>query len=174
MPLREDPASRPFFSERWPGTRNDYTGEAGFRFVAEVDFEVTALGRPAEPPLMEAAMVTLWETETEESLVSAVVGPSSRVEGFYAWEPLAEPVALRRGREYRFSLRIRAGMQDRWCDAKLDAETAAAASWPSLGAFLGGVVRNKHDFPNRPDGDFRRPGIVNFKALVDPDRKSVV
>lgn len=59
-------------------------------------------------------------------------------------------------------------MQDRWCDAKLDAETAAAASWPSLGAFLGGVVRNKHDFPNRPDGDFRRPGIVNFKALVGP------
>lgn len=67
------------------------------------DFEVTALGRPAEPPLMEPALVSLWHAESQELLASALVGPTSRVDGFYAWEPLMEPLVLRKGQEYRLS-----------------------------------------------------------------------
>jgi len=70
------------------------------------DFEVTALGRCAEPPLMEAALVSLWHGGTQECLASATVGPSSRVEGFYAWEPLLEPVVLQKGQEYRLSMHL--------------------------------------------------------------------
>eukprot|EP00438_Fugacium_kawagutii_P035127 Skav218767 [mRNA] locus=scaffold1372:258306:265296:- [translate_table: standard] len=150
--LREDPASRAFFCGHWPGKRNDYEGEArdglcgggsmwpdiesllrwslGYREpaaeliagIAECawltqDLEVTALGRPAEPPLMEPALVSLWDAESQELLASALVGPTSRVDGFYAWEPLMEPLVLRKGQEYRL---------------------------------------------------LRRPGIVNFKALLRP------
>lgn len=70
------------------------------------DFEVTALGRCAEPPLMEAALVSLWHGGTQECLASATVGRSSRVEGFYAWEPLLEPVVLQKGQEYRLSMHL--------------------------------------------------------------------
>ena len=67
------------------------------------DFEITALGRCAEPPLMEAALVSVWETQSQECLASALVGPTSRVDGFYAWEPLMEPLLLKKGQEYRLS-----------------------------------------------------------------------
>jgi len=168
VPVREDPASRPFFTGRWPGTRNDYSGEAGFRFFAEVDFEVTALGRPAEPPLIEAAFVTLWDADRQEALCSLPVGPWSRVEGEYAWEALPEPVPLQSGKEYRVTLRCRAGMPDRWCDSKAETDQFAAQSWASLARFAGGVCKNTSGFPTRVDGDSRRPGIANFKALLQP------
>jgi hypothetical protein len=67
------------------------------------DFEITALGRCAEPPLMEAALVSVWDTKSQECLASALVGPTSRVDGFYAWEPLMEPLLLKKGQEYRLS-----------------------------------------------------------------------
>ena len=38
--------------------------------------------------------------------MSTMVGPASRVDGFYAWEPLMEPVRLRPGEEYRLSQRL--------------------------------------------------------------------
>lgn len=70
---------------------------------APEDCELTALGRPAEPPLAEPAMVSLWHAGSQELLASAMVGPASRVDGFYAWEPLMEPIILREGQEYRLS-----------------------------------------------------------------------
>ena len=33
---------------------------------------------------------------------------------------------------------------------------------------MGGVCRNSPGFPQRLDGDLRRPGMVNFKALPRP------
>ena len=53
---------------------------------------------------METALVSLWHGGTQECLATATVGPSSRVEGFYAWEPLLEPVVLQKGQEYRLSM----------------------------------------------------------------------
>ncbi|CAE7884998.1 Wdr82 [Symbiodinium microadriaticum] len=165
---REDPASRPFWCGRWPGARNDYEGEAGFRFLVHLDCEVTALGRPCEPPLMEAAAVSLWHAASQDLLASISVGPASRVEGSYAWERLPEAIVLRPGHEYRLTLRCRANMQDRWSDATCAAEEAAAESWAALASFLGGACKNANGFPSRTDGDLRRPGIVNFKALLRP------
>ncbi|CAE8583485.1 unnamed protein product, partial [Polarella glacialis] len=168
VPRREDPASRPFFTGRWPGGRNDYGGEAGIRFVAAVSSEVTALGRLAEPPLMEGSVVTLWQTDTQEPLATAEVGPKSRVEGNYAWEPLTDELVLHAGKEYRLTQRCRANMPDRWCDARATAEEVAVGSWASLASFVGGVARNSAGFPNREDGDLRRAGMVNFKAMLRP------
>ncbi|CAE8619905.1 unnamed protein product [Polarella glacialis] len=168
VPRREDPASRPFFTGRWPGGRNDYGGEAGIRFVAAVSSEVTALGRLAEPPLMEGTVVTLWQTDTQEPLATAEVGPKSRVEGNYAWEPLTDELVLHAGKEYRLTQRCRANMPDRWCDARATAEEVAVGSWASLASFVGGVARNSAGFPNREDGDLRRAGMVNFKAMLRP------
>lgn len=34
--------------------------------------------------------------------------------------------------------------------------------------FVGGVCRNSPGFPQRLDGELRRPGMVNFKALPRP------
>eukprot|EP00931_Biecheleriopsis_adriatica_P046987 TRINITY_DN27053_c0_g1_i1.p1 TRINITY_DN27053_c0_g1~~TRINITY_DN27053_c0_g1_i1.p1 ORF type:complete len:535 (+),score=129.89 TRINITY_DN27053_c0_g1_i1:47-1651(+) len=167
-PLREDPASRPFFNRVWPGVRNDYAGEVGYCFVAEVPCEVTALGRPADPPLMESAIVTLWSVECEECMANAVVGPSSRVEGQFAWEPLSEAILLKAGKEYRLTQRCRANMLDRWCDSKAEKEEVPVQTWASLARFKGGCCRNIAGFPNRLDGDLRRPGIVNFKAMLGP------
>lgn len=168
---REDPASRPFWCGRWPGARNDYEGEAGFRFLVHLDCEVTALGRPCEPPLMEAAAVSLWHAASQDLLASISVGPASRVEGSYAWERLPEAIVLRPGHEYRLTLRCRANMQDRWSDATCAAEEAAAESWAALASFLGGACKNANGFPSRTDGDLRRPGIVNFKALLRPSNE---
>eukprot|EP00439_Symbiodinium_sp_Y106_P060137 s3078_g8.t2 len=168
---REDPASRPFWCGRWPGARNDYEGEAGFRFLVHLDCEVTALGRPCEPPLMEAAAVSLWHAASQDLLASIAVGPASRVEGSYAWERLPEAIVLRPGQEYRLTLRCRANMQDRWSDATCAAEEAAAESWAALASFLGGACKNANGFPGRTDGDLRRPGIVNFKALLRPSNE---
>ncbi|CAE7282196.1 unnamed protein product [Symbiodinium sp. CCMP2456] len=168
---REDPASRPFWCGRWPGARNDYEGEAGFRFLVNLDCEVTALGRPCEPPLMEAAAVSLWHAASQDLLASISVGPASRVEGSYAWERLPEAIVLRPGQEYRLTLRCRANMQDRWSDATCAAEEAAAESWAALASFLGGACKNANGFPSRTDGDLRRPGIVNFKALLRPSNE---
>ena len=67
---------------------------------------MTSLGRPCEPPLAESQLVSLWHTRSQERVASALVGPSSRVEGFYSWEPLLEPVVLRKGQEYRLSLHL--------------------------------------------------------------------
>ncbi|CAK9015928.1 unnamed protein product [Durusdinium trenchii] len=171
--LREDPASRPFFCGRWPGRRNDYEGEDTAFGVCRIDCELTALGRPAEPPLAEPAMVSLWHAGSQELLASAMVGPASRVDGFYAWEPLMEPIILREGQEYRLSQRCRANMPDRWSDELTNGEEMAGKSWASLARFLGGVCRSleasiAERFPNRLDGELRRPGIVNFKALPRP------
>lgn len=38
------------------------------------DCEVTALGRPAEPPLMEVALVSLWHAKTQETSRVAWMG----------------------------------------------------------------------------------------------------
>lgn len=67
---------------------------------------MTSLGRPSEPPLSESHLVSLWHTRSQERVASALVGPGSRVEGFYSWEPLLEPVVLRKGQEYRLSQRL--------------------------------------------------------------------
>eukprot|EP00435_Cladocopium_sp_Y103_P038047 s32_g10.t1 len=171
--LKEDPASRAFFCGHWPGKRNDYEGEAGFKILPEMDFEITALGRCAEPPLMEAALVSVWETKSQECLASALVGPTSRVDGFYAWEPLMEPVVLKKGQEYRLSQRCRANMLDRWCDDYATKEELSGKSWAALASFIGGVCREKSDcefssFPHLSDGALRRAGIVNFKAILRP------
>ena len=47
--------------------------------------------------------MSLWSSESQECLASAMVGPTSRVDGFYAWEPLMEPLVLKKGQEYRLS-----------------------------------------------------------------------
>lgn len=171
--LKEDPASRAFFCGHWPGKRNDYEGEAGFKILPEMDFEITALGRCAEPPLMEAALVSVWDTKSQECLASALVGPTSRVDGFYAWEPLMEPLLLKKGQEYRMSQRCRANMLDRWCDDYATKEELSGKSWAALASFIGGVCREKSDcefssFPHLSDGQLRRAGIVNFKAILRP------
>eukprot|EP00933_Yihiella_yeosuensis_P036378 TRINITY_DN3013_c0_g3_i1.p1 TRINITY_DN3013_c0_g3~~TRINITY_DN3013_c0_g3_i1.p1 ORF type:complete len:525 (-),score=83.40 TRINITY_DN3013_c0_g3_i1:30-1604(-) len=173
VPLVEDPSSKPFFTYVWAAGRNDYDGEAGIRIVCQANCEVTALGRPAAHPLMEAAVVTLWDAAAQVSMAAAEIGPRSRVEGDYAWEHIRN-VRLQQGCEYRLTQRCKANMQDRWCDVSVEPEEIQQRSWASLASFAGGACRNKSGFPNRPDGDTRRPGIVNFKAVLRPSQEHPV
>lgn len=162
---REDPSSAPYFSGRWVGGRNDWAGEVGVRFRVQLDCEVTALGRAAEKPLLETIPVTLWSAETQAPLAMVDVGPASRVESAYAWEPLAAHVQLRAGEEYRLTQRCRPKMLDRWFDGKAVQEDLEKETWVSLAHFLGGVCRNDVGYPSREDGELRRAGMVNFKAI---------
>ena len=64
-------------------------------------------------------------------------------------------------------------MLDRWSDESATKDDLNGKSWTSLARFLGGAYRNEPDcifshFPIRVDGEFRRPGIVNFKAILRP------
>lgn len=153
----------PFFSGDWPGIRSDWTGDVGVRFVAEVPCVVTALGRRAGGPLAEPARVTLWQTEGQEELASVLVGPSSRIEGHSAFEPLETPVPLEAGKEYRVSQLCRARMPDRWFDGYATAQEVSALTANRYARFVGSCCRNDIGFPNREDGEFRRAGMVNLK-----------
>lgn len=74
----------------------------GWRFTPALDIEVTSLGYvdPAKDGLVHAHRVGIFDVETEELVVSAVVGPMSALDGYFRWEQLEAPVALRAGHPY--------------------------------------------------------------------------
>merc|ERR1711920_57345 len=66
--------STPFFTGRWIGTRNDWQGDVGIRFVIEKDCRIVALGRNVDTPLVEPAVVALWDADREEAVAQVEVG----------------------------------------------------------------------------------------------------
>lgn len=169
--LAESPASRtgrpddmPFFTGNWSGTRNDWTGDVGISFIVRANCRITALGRHADIALSEMATVTLWLAETQEVLAVADVGPSSQVEGSYAFEALSSEVEAHAGTEYRLTQRCRGRMPDKWFDGCATREEVMSQTASHCAQFVGGVCRNGYGYPGREDGEHRRAGVVNFKV----------
>merc|ERR1712060_662607 len=132
---------------------------------------VTSLGRQALTPLHGSAHVSLWAADTGQRLAFAVVGPTSAVEGGYAFGLLKNEVALTAGKEYRISQACSAGMADQWFDGSIPPEELFTWSASLYVEFLGGVFREGPGFPNQYDDDARVPtrcrraGMLNFKML---------
>lgn len=160
-----EPACIPFFRGNWAGTRNDFTGEVGISFTANIDFTITALGRHVGDIAQDTVTVTLWMSDTQSAITSADVGPSSTREGPYAFEALNHCVDLKAGYEYRLSQRCVEKMLDPWFDGRATAQEAATQCASKYATFLGGVCRNGFGYPKRYDGEHRRPGMVNFKVV---------
>jgi hypothetical protein len=151
--------SQPFFTGFWNGNRNNWNGDVGYDFRANDDISITHLGRALfNGALREYAMVSLWSTQSQALLASVSVGPSSRVDGNYAYEALPSPVQLESGQEYRITQQCHNGMPDSWYDASEFALTQAN----SVATFIGGVYRSGNGYPLNNDGAYRRPGMLNF------------
>lgn len=153
-----------FFNGSWSGTRNDWTGDVGISFVIRASCRITALGRHVDSALAESATVTLWLADTHEVVATADIGPGSKVEGNYAFEPLSTEVEARVGVEYRLTQRCRGRMPDKWFDGSATADEVFATTALHCAKFVGGVCRNDYGYPGREDGEFRRAGMVNFKV----------
>ena len=105
MPANSVPASQNLFAQKYSGQRDDFSGHVGFEFVPATPLSVTALGRSVGGgALRRAHPVTLWDPATERLLARVTVSAASRIdEHGFAFEPLAKPVALEKGRSYRLT-----------------------------------------------------------------------
>ncbi len=99
------PAGKNLFAQKFSGQRNDFSGHVGFEFVPAAPLSVTALGRSVSGgALQKSHAVTLWDPLTEKPLASANVSPASKVdEHGFAFERLANPLMLAKGRSYRLT-----------------------------------------------------------------------
>jgi len=161
----------PYFVGSWNGYRNNWYGDVGVAFVPQRDFTITSLGRHHhnETGLLHTVPVTLWSVETELPLAIVNVGPHSFLEGHYHWEPIDEPgVAVSQGREYRLTQACTPNMQDKWFDRTVTFEEVEANSATGFARFVGAVNMSGFGFPSFTNGQFRRPGMVNFKIKPPP------
>jgi len=163
--------SFPYFVGSWSGQRNNWYGDVGYAFVPQKDFTILSLGRHHHNStgLTMTVPVTLWSVEDKAPLAICNVGHSSPKEGHYRWEPVDPPgVAVKAGREYRITQQCTPMMEDKWYDlqvSELEIESMAATG---LARFIGGVNQSGPGYPENADGQFRRPGMVNFKLKEEP------
>jgi len=175
MSLREGAASQdgafPFFVGSWNGKRNNWYGDVGVSFVPQKDFTIVSLGRHHhnETGLIQTAPVTLWSVETKMPLAIVNIGPHSFLEGHYHWEPVDAPgVTVSQGREYRLTQACTPNMADKWFDRVVSFEEVESNAATGFARFVGGVNMSGFGYPENTNGQFRRPGMVNFKMRPPP------
>lgn len=175
MLIRQNAASQdgaqPFFVGNWNGRRNNWYGDVGISFVPQQDFTIVSLGRHYhnESGITETVPVTLWSVETKTPLAVVNVGPKSFHEGHYMWEPVAAPgVPVSQGREYRLTQACTPGMTDKWFDGSVSYDEVFSNAATGFARFKGGVNESGYDYPENENGQFRRPGMVNFKMAKPP------
>jgi len=175
--LREGAASQdgamPYFAGSWNGYRNNWYGDVGVSFVPQKDFSIVSLGRHHhnETGLTQTVPVTLWSVETQLPLAIVNVGPHSFLEGHYHWEPVDSPgVTVSQGREYRLTQACTPNMVDKWFDSTVSFEEVEANAATGFARFVGAVNMSGFGYPAFTNGQFRRPGMVNFKMKPPPTR----
>lgn len=163
--------SFPYFVGSWSGQRNNWYGDVGYAFVPQKDFTILSLGRHHHNStgLTMTVPVTLWSVEDKAPLAICNVGHSSPKEGHYRWEPVDPPgVAVKAGREYRITQQCTPMMQDKWYDLQVSELEINAMAATGFARFIGGVNQSGPGYPENVDGQFRRPGMVNFKMKEEP------
>lgn len=175
LQLREGAASQdgsmPYFVGSWNGHRNNWYGDVGVSFVPQKDFTIVSLGRHHhnETGLVQTAPVTLWSVETKLPLAIVNIGPRSFLEGHYHWEPIDSPgVTVSQGREYRLTQACTPNMADKWFDQVVSFEEVEANAATGFARFVGAVNMSGYGYPEYTNGQFRRPGMVNFKMKPPP------
>lgn len=173
--LASQDGAMPFFVGSWNGKRNNWYGDVGVSFVPQKDFTIVSLGRHHhnETGLQQTTTVTLWSTDTKEALAIVNIGPGAFLEGHYRWEPVDAPgVVVSQGREYRLTQACTPNMVDKWYDSAASFEEIEANAATGYARFVGGVNQSGFGYPVNTNGQFRRPGIVNFK-MKPPPTKSI-
>eukprot|EP00992_Anisonema_acinus_P012480 TRINITY_DN8143_c0_g1_i1.p1 TRINITY_DN8143_c0_g1~~TRINITY_DN8143_c0_g1_i1.p1 ORF type:complete len:206 (-),score=19.42 TRINITY_DN8143_c0_g1_i1:92-709(-) len=154
----------PWFLEARIGNRNNHNGEIGVRFTPQRNLQVTHLGRALfNGGLANSVTVTIWRVSDESVVTSASVGPSSAVEGGFAFETLPASVELQASVEYRLSQLCFFGMTDRWYDGYDVANHDSSAA-----VFLGGCYSNVGFPAGTYTATDRWTGMVNFKFVEGP------
>jgi hypothetical protein len=151
-----------FFAKAFPGGRNNWNGEVGFKFTTKRGFQVSALGRslPAGGSLRGTSTVSIWDPSTRRKVASVAVGPSSPKKDGYAYAQLSSAVSLSANKEYRISEVTTHGM-DKWNDAS---DGSLSNYQSAYATFRGGVYCGGSNcgYPTHSDGATRRPGMVTF------------
>ena len=154
--------ARNFWNQAYPGNRNEYTGEVGYKFTTKREFQILSLGRsvPSDGSLKGTSTVSIWDASTRQKIASIAVGPSSLVKDGYAYGQLSSPVDLSANKEYRISQMTTNGM-DQWNDASDASSSNYEATYAT---FEGGVHCGGSNcgYPSISDGPSRRPGMVTF------------
>ena len=106
-----------FMNVLYTGSRNNFTGQAGYQFTPTEDIMVTALGRPVSGEMIDSHTIQIWDETTLNLVVSATVTPSSSTDDVgYKYESIANPALLTAGRTFRITSTETSG-GDAWMDA---------------------------------------------------------
>jgi len=158
-----------FLDDYIPGNRNNWNGEVGFQFIAKQDFTITHLGRGSGGTLNENADVTLWDVSTERRVARVSVGPGSRYNDNYHFEPLSEPLLVTRGTTYRITQACITGMTP-WYDGT----PPSTFNWNDEIADIerGVFSRGSGQFPNQGHDYVRWVSMVTFYSQTEYDCES--
>ena len=159
------------FGRPYPGRRNNWFGEVGFKIKALKTVRVVALGRCIYrgDRLKASTTVSLWEVSTGRKLASVKVGPRSNTENGYSYTMLDQAVEISEGILYRISQSCTGGMPDKWQDDRIPPVISELPGEGKIAEFIQGVfnTRRAGTYPGTTDGAMRRPGMVTlFVALA--------
>jgi len=164
-------AATPFFkSKQTDTTSNSYTGQRGIEIQAANDFTVASLARglmTGGTKLSQTARVSIWDVATKAELGHVDVGSASAVKNGYAWEALASPVKLVKGKKYRIVQKVVRNMKDKYTTKYLYGSNLANSFHNKFASFKGLVATSsttgypEDTYINRGQG----MGIVSFDVL---------
>ncbi len=115
-----------FFTQFPAGSlRNDFAGDAGFKFTPTSNLVVTALGRVNVSGNTQTHAVTLYDA-TPTALGSVSIDASLGTPGTYEYAPLGSPVSLTSGTPY-YLMSVEFNGGDQWYELNILAHTADAS-----------------------------------------------
>jgi len=150
-------------------TENDVTGEVGFAFQPRHNLKLSALARAVVGTnVTENIAVSLWSVDTKSKVAQAVIGPNkTQYKDAYAYVVLTEAVVLQKGKQYRLTQTVRAGMNDTWNDIVGTKESVRAVMNTEMARFLTAVAGSKTGtYPDKEEEKWRRAGMLNFEAEI--------
>jgi len=146
-----------------------YNGQRGVEITAGQTAKVVKLARglmEGTSKLAQASRVSIWDVTSKKMLGSVDVGPSASIKDRYAWENLATPVQIEKGKKYRIVQKVWSGMKDKFSSKYYHGSSLSSTFNSGLVSFQGLVSSSKST--EFPDGNTRRGqgvGIVNFDVL---------
>ena len=93
-----------FFTQSYSGTRNNFTGWAGYEFQPTEDINIDRLGRAISGSMDYSHDIRIWRVSDQSLIAAVTVTPSGPVDAFnYAYAELGSAVTLSSGVIYRIA-----------------------------------------------------------------------
>jgi len=141
-----------------------YTGNVGIRVTPIQNLTLVKLARPitgGQKTLSETVKVSVWTPENVE-LASVMVGPSSPIQNGYAWESLSASVKLLSGKQYTFTIPVKARSADKFPWNYLYGSRLINAYHGEFGSFNGQIQTRTLPPGTSGASRGRGTGTVNF------------